>query len=125
MKWVLLILFSALVAETLIRLPILRFAGQIVSISGRSVKTMQAAGVSDHWKEKAMGAYALRTLKSTAGLFASFLGLGLVAAIVVFGAEQVATGFTAFLLSWTGILASTAAATLFAVARSRWVKRHQ
>ena len=122
MNWVLLTLFSAIIVEALIRLPVVRLASHIALLSRRSVRTLRADGVSDHWKEKAMGEYSLRTFKSTLQLLATFLALAATGLIFVFFAEQIHEGFSEFLLSGTGIVASSVIATAFAIARTKWIK---
>lgn len=122
MNWVLLILFSVAIAEALIRLPIVRLASQIASLSRRSIGTLRATRVSDHWKEKAMGEFSLRTFKSTLGLCASFFALATVAVVLALLAEQVHAGFTEFLISGPAIVASTLIAIAFVIFRAKWMK---
>jgi hypothetical protein len=79
-----------------------------------------ASGISDHWKEKAMGAYARTTFSATfllALLIAAVIG---VAGALIFGFEAVGlSGFFDFMLTWQGILFTIVAASAYAWLRGR------
>ena len=99
------------------RLPLLRAAGGVVRAGRKAGRVLGARGVSDHWKEKAMGAYARQSFVST-GLLALLLGLILgLAALLVLGFGLIAPGFAGFLLGWQGLLFSLLCASAWAWAR--------
>jgi hypothetical protein len=76
-----------------------------------------AKAVSDHWKEKAMGAYAQETFVCSikiAGLLAAVLA---VAAGLVWTFEQGFNGFQNFILGWRGLGFSIVVASIYLLAR--------
>ena len=117
LNWVLTVPLCAVLVELLMRLPLAGPLGRLVRTGNRALHVVTAKAVSDHWKEKAMGAYAQTTFMTTlrlAGLLALWLGCAL---ILVFGIDQFTDGFEEFLLSWRGIGFSIVVASLYAVAR--------
>lgn len=122
MNWVLTVLLCAVLVEVLIRLPLARPIEQLARSGSSALHVMTAKAVSDHWKEKAMGAYARATFMGTlkvAILLAFWLG---VAVVLVLGLDLLSGGFQAFLLSWKGIGFTIVAGSLYAVARRALVR---
>lgn len=81
------------------------------------MRVVTASSVSDHWKERAMGAYARMAFVATgkiAVLLATVLGL---AVALVVGIEHVLSGFQGFVTSWAGLTFSVVAACLYAFLR--------
>lgn len=66
-----------------------------------------------------MGAYARRTFLASITLAGLLFVVAMVASVLVIGFEHVSAGFEAFILSWTSILASFVAATLYVVLRRK------
>ena len=117
MNWILTIPFCAVLVELVLHLPLLEPLKELSRSSNRAVHVVTAKAVSDHWKEKAMGAYAQKTFVASAkiaGLLAVVLGG---AAILVVGLDQLSDGFQAFILSWSGLGLSVVAASLYVMAR--------
>jgi hypothetical protein len=117
------VLLAALVCialvEVALRLPLGDVIQAILSAVARSLKTVGAARVSDHWKEKAMAAYARQTFEATARL-ALLLGALLgVATALVWAFDRFRPGFLAFLLGWAGIGFTLIFATAWYFARQR------
>lgn len=99
MNWILTIPFCAVLVELVLHLPFLVPLKELSRFRNRAVYVVTAKTVSDHWKEKAIGAYARKTFVASAkiaGLLAVVLGG---AAILVVGLDQFSDGFQAFILS--------------------------
>lgn len=117
MNWLLTIVLCALLVELVLRLPFLNPIKVLSWSSNRALRVITTKGVSDHWKEKAMGAYAQKTFIASgkiAALLAVVLGF---ATLLVLGLERLFGGFQAFILSWKGLGSSIVAATLYIMAR--------
>jgi len=73
--------------------------------------------VSDHWKEKAMLAYAGMMFSCSLKLagWLLFLGAGAVLLIITF--DQISRGFSSFIVSWQGIGLSIVFASLYLAVR--------
>ena len=92
MNWILTLPFCALLVELVMRLPFGTHLRRLQRSSSRAMHVVSAKAVSDHWKEKAMGAYARQTFLATATVAALLvLVLGL-AGILVIGIDQVFGG---------------------------------
>ena len=113
MNWLLTVVLCVMLVEVALRLPFSKSLSMLTRSNMRALKVLRTKHVSDHWKEKAMGAYARKTFtcSSQIGLY---LGIVLaIAAAVVFGFDLMVPGFAAFILSWTGIVLSLVAASLY------------
>lgn len=112
MTWFLTALLCVILVEIGLKLPFGASLSALTRATGRAMKTVRAAGVSDHWKEKAMGAYAARTFAAT-GKLAVWL-------VILFGSAFLlawAFGILDFLLGWVGILFTLFFATAYATFR--------
>ncbi len=113
LNWFLTAILCVLLVELALRLP---FAATLAAVSRtgvRAVRVIRAKAVSDHWKEKALAAYAQITFLSSiklAGLLAVLLA---VAAVLVVALEQISSGFQSFILGWHGIAFSIVFASLY------------
>lgn len=117
MNWVLTILLCAILVELVLRLPFSKPLKELSSSSKRAMHVVTVSAASDHWKEKAMGAYARKTFVASLKI-AGFLTLVLsVATLLVVGMDRLFGGFQAFILGWTGLGLSVVAATLYVTAR--------
>lgn len=117
MNWILTVPFCAVLVELALHLPLLEPLKGLSRSSNRALHVVTAKAVSDHWKEKAMRAYAQKTFLASAklaGLLAVVLGT---AAILVVVLDRLSDGFQAFILSWTGLGLSVVAASLYVMAR--------
>jgi hypothetical protein len=117
MNWLLTIVLCAALVELVPRLPFLKSLKTLRRTSSRAVRLVTAQAVSDHWKERAMGAYARRTFVASITitvLLAVVLGA---AALLVMAMDQVSNGFQQFIFSWTGLAVSIVFASLYLVAR--------
>lgn len=103
MNWLLSALLCILLVELVRRLPLGEIMATILDTVGRSIRVVGAPRISDHWKEKAMGAYARATFAGTARLgLVLALVVGVAVAIVV-GLDELSPGFQDFMLGWVGI----------------------
>ena len=104
MNWLLAALLCVLLVEIALRLPFADALAAVTRSSGRAARVVASKRISDHWKEKAMGAYARATFGGTLRLAALILAVFGPAAVLVVAAEQLgAAGFSAFLFSWAGL----------------------
>ncbi len=117
MNWLLSAVLCALLVEIAVRLP---FSANIAGVnrSGRrALRAVRSNSVSDHWKEKAMLAYAGMMFSCSLKLagWLLFLGAGAVLLIITF--DQISRGFSSFIVSWQGIGLSIVFASLYLAVR--------
>ncbi|SON56849.1 hypothetical protein HDIA_3308 [Hartmannibacter diazotrophicus] len=113
MNWLLTAILCVLLVELAVRLPL---AGAVLGVSGaskRAARVLRAKAISDHWKEKAMGAYARATFASTLKLAGLLIVILAIAFALVLLFEQISSGFESFILGWWGIGFSLVFATLY------------
>jgi len=116
-NWLLLIILCVVLVEIVMRLPFLAPLKALQRSSSRAIRVVSAKAVSDHWKEKAMGAYAQKTFVASAqiaGPLALVLGI---ATLVVLGMDLLSEGFQTFILTWAGLGGSVVAASLYVFVR--------
>ena len=121
MNWILTAILCVPLVEIALRLPFTATVAQAGASGAKAMRVVRSRAISDHWKEKAMAAYARRTFLASlklAGLLAVLLG---VAAILVLLFERVARGFPEFLLGWRGIGFSVVFASLYYAVRKSLV----
>ena len=116
MNWLLTAIVCVLLVELAVRLP---FATTVAGLSRSSSRAFSVvrARASDHWKEKAMAAYARLTFLSSIRLAGLLAVLLLAAAILVLVFEQISGDFRSFILGWRGIVSGLAFASLYLTAR--------
>lgn len=112
-------LLCLLLVEAALRLPFGRALSRAVRTGERARRVLASRRISEHWKEKAVGAYAGRLIGATlalavmiAALAAGFLG----GAIAL---EALKTGAFGLLLGWPGIVYCTAVAGAWVLVRRR------
>lgn len=117
MNWVLAVLLCAAIVELVLRLPFASPFKALRHSAHRAIWVLSSNTVSDHWKERAMGAYARSTFISSIRL-ALLLGLAIGAAIcIALIFERLSHGFEAFIISWPGLVFSVVAASVYLYAR--------
>ncbi|PWE32979.1 hypothetical protein DDZ14_07770 [Maritimibacter sp. 55A14] len=122
MTWVLTIVITVLLVELLLRLPLLAEARAVAATARRAAHVVGARGISDHWKEKAVPAYAGRMLRASLMLLV-WLGLiGLAGTVLTLLADRLAPGTSGTLLSGGGLALSLIAATAHVLLRQRLVR---
>lgn len=118
MNWILTALLCIILVEAAIRLPFQTTIAGVSRSGRRALRVMQASTVSDHWKEKAMAAYARTTFLSSLGLAGLLLVLLIPAALMVGVLDRVSEGFQSFLFGWRGIGLSVVFALTYLMLRS-------
>ncbi len=113
MNWVLAVAFCVILVETIIRLPFLKPLTDLNRYSRRAMAVLTSKYASDHWKEKAMGAYAKATFKATINLATLLIIVLVFAAILVIGLDQISSGFQSFVLDWKGLGLTVVVAALY------------
>ena len=117
MNWLLTIVLCAVLVEIVLRLPFRAPLLAVLRSSNRAIHVVSAKTVSDHWKEKAMGAYARKTFAASAkiaGLLAVALGA---ATLLVLAFDFFSDGYQTFVVSWNGLGVSVVAVSIYFAAR--------
>jgi hypothetical protein len=109
--------FSVALAEIALRLPFPAVVATAGKIAASALHVLKARSISDHWKEKAMLAYAGTTFRSSMKLIGLMLIVGVVAVSLTVVFELIVSSFAAFIMSWPGILLTAALASLYAMTR--------
>lgn len=122
MNWLLTAALCVLMVEFALRLPLAGALSGVRRAGGKAVHVLSAKGISDHWKEKAMGAYAKMTFISTMKLCGLLIAFLAVAAALVFAFDAVQNGFEAFILDWAGLGASLVFASAYFYIRGKIVR---
>ncbi|MEO0760535.1 MAG: hypothetical protein AAFZ09_01810, partial [Pseudomonadota bacterium] len=100
-------------------LPFLPLAQRAAVTSRKAMKAMGSPKVSDHWKEKAMMAYAGTMMGCSMKLAGLIVALFAVVGLIAYGADMVLGGYIAFLTGLVGLAASLVFATAWAFVRGR------
>ncbi len=105
--------------ETALRLPFGQALSGAVRTGERARRVLASRRISEHWKEKAIGAYAGRLMGTTFALAAMIAGLagGFIAG--AYAVDTMKAGTFGFLLAWPGIIYCTAIASAWLIARRR------
>lgn len=122
MYWVLISFACVLLVEGFARLPVFDVAKNLLSINRRAAHTFGRKTVSEHWKERAMGLYAVRTFRTTLHLTMLFLLIGAGLFIFAMLADRIAPGFIEFSTRPVGLVISTVIASAYCVLRLRFVR---
>ena len=117
MNWFLTAILCVLLVELALRLPFADVVAGVSKSGGRAVRVVRAKAVSDHWKEKALAAYAQTTFLSSIKLAGLLVVLLTIAAVLVAALEQISGGFQSFILGWRGIGFSIVFASLYLTVR--------
>ena len=105
------LILCILLVELAVRLPFAATLSIISRVALRAPKVISSSRISDHWKEKAVGAYAGRMFVSSFKLAIYLALLLLVATAIIVALGPLETGFDSFILGWTGISLSLIFAT--------------
>ncbi len=117
MNWFLTAILCILLLELALRLPFTDVVAGVSKSSGGAVRVVRAKAVSDHWKEKALAAYAQATFLSSIKLAGLLIVLLTIAAVLVVALEQISGGFQSFILGWRGISFSIVFASFYLTVR--------
>jgi hypothetical protein len=121
MTWVLTTAISILLVELLVRLPFRSLFSTVGTITRKALHTLGAKSVSDHWKEKALLAYAGTLFASSMKLFGLLLIVGLIMTLSILVFDFIGYALGDFMLSWPGILFSSVVATTYFIMRKFFV----
>lgn len=126
MNFVLYAIVALIAVELFLRLPIASLTKTLLAISGRAMAIISSPRISDHWKQKAILAYAGRLALTTVKLG----GLFLVIILIVYG---LCIGFTlvirtdaspaALLMTPSGLIATSILSAGYFFLRGRFVKK--
>lgn len=117
MNWFLTAVLCVLLVELALRLPFAAAVAVLSRSGGKAFRVIRAKSVSDHWKEKALAAYAQTTFLSSIKLAGLLVVLLAVAAVLVVVLEQISSGFQSFILGWRGIAFTIVIASLYLTVR--------
>lgn len=117
MNWLLAAILCALLVELALRLPFVVIVDGMRKLSSKAMHVVREKAVSDHWKEKAMGAYARSTFKLTMKLAALLALVLAVAYVLVLAFDRLSGGFQFFILAWPGLVFSFVFACIYLVTR--------
>ena len=117
MNWLLTAILCVLLVEFALRLPFAAVVAAVSKTGGRAFRVVRAKTVSDHWKEKALAAYAQTTFFSSIKLAGLLVVLLTIAAVLVVALEQISGGFQNFILGWRGIVFSIVFASFYMTVR--------
>lgn len=121
MTWLLTTVLCVILVEIFVRLPLPVIVLQINVIGRKALRTLSAKSVSDHWKEKALLAYAVSLFVSTLKLAGYLVVLGAVAVLLIFIFDNLGAMVGDFITNWPGILFSLVVATLYSIVRHFYV----
>ena len=117
MNWVLCAILCGLLVECALRLPFAQVLTNLRRTMGKALYVLSAERVSDHWKEKAMAAYALATMRGSLTLAGFLLLLAAIGLLAISAFDQIFGTFQAFMASWQGVVVSILLASLYLVVR--------
>lgn len=118
MNWFLTAILCVLLVELALRLPFASTISEVIRSIEKAFHVIRAKAVSDHWKEKALAAYAQITFFSSIKLAGLLVVLLTIAAGLVVALGQISGGFESFILGWRGISFSIVFASLYFKVRS-------
>jgi hypothetical protein len=107
------IVLSVAIAELATRLPFPAVLATARETAARAFHVLRARSISDHWKEKAMLAYAGAMFRSSMKLTGLMLVLCILAVSLTVVFDLMVSSFAAFIMSWPGILLTAAVASLY------------
>lgn len=121
MIWALTTILCVILVEIVVRLPLPVVISQINVIGRKAMHTLGTKSVSDHWKEKAILAYAFSLFFSTIKIAGYLVAIGVVAVFLVIVFDYFGVMVGEFIMSWRGVLFSFIVATLYFMIRKFFV----
>ena len=123
MTWVLVVITGAVAVELVMLLPIMQVTAVILQTSRKSLHVISSRRISDCWKEKATQQYSKILLKQVLRLAIYFALFALCLFMLLALADMFMPGISSYMMSLSGMLAVTLAATLYFLLRKRLVSR--
>lgn len=117
MTWITTAVLCVILVELLVRMPLPAIISEILLVSRKALHTLGARSISDHWKEKALLAYAGSLFISTMKLAGLLIAVAAAAILLIFTFDHSGFAMSDFLLSGAGMLFSLAAATVYIAIR--------
>ena len=111
MTWMLTAVLCVILIEVVVRLPLPVILSDINTVARKAMHVLGAKLVSDHWKEKAMLAYASAMFTSTFKLAGLLIAVAAVIVLFIYTVDQFGFGVGDFIIGWIGILYSMVVAT--------------
>ena len=121
MSWVLIIVLCIILIEILVRIPIKAVLSEISVVMRKAIHILGAKSVSDHWKEKAMLAYAGALFTSTMKLAGILVTIGVLVFLLIFIFDYFGASIGELIVSWAGILFSIVVAMIYFKVRKIFV----
>ena len=113
MTWVVTTVLCIILIELVVRIPLPAVISEIRIVTRKALHTLGAKSISDHWKEKAILAYASSLLNSTMKLAGLLMAIGAIAVLLIFVLDYFGFRVGEFIVSWAGILFSIVVATVY------------
>jgi len=113
MTWILTTILCVVLMEFVIRIPLTAVISEINAVIRKSLYTLGAKSVSDHWKEKVMLAYAGLLFISAMKLAGFLVAVVAMAILLIVVFDYLGANISDFITSWAGILFSTIVATIY------------
>lgn len=113
-------ILCTILVEIALRCPFAPLAARANGAVQGALRTVQRAGASDHWKERALLGFAMRVLWSAIRLAALIFVLVGAGALMTVTFAGVVPGFDSFLVSIAGLVWSSCIASVIFLAR-RWI----
>lgn len=107
------------IAELGLRLPFAELRRKMQVTSRKSLRTMRAPAVSDHWKQRALLFYSGITFRAALNLLGCVAVLAAAAGLGVLSIGLVIPNFDAVTLSITGVVSIVLTATFYLLLRLR------
>ncbi|WP_282608359.1 hypothetical protein [Pelagibius sp. Alg239-R121] len=124
MTYFLVVIASVIAVELFVRLPVVDQVYQLFGTTQKAGHIIAAKAVSDHWKERVMLRYAQEILLSSIKLvmfMAGVLFLAVLPAVLVQQLIDPNLSIEALFSSWSAVVVSLIAATIYYVMRHRVV----
>ena len=122
MNYLLVILASFIAVELFLRLPVIDQVHQLFGTTHKAGHIITARAVSDHWKERVMLRYAREIMLSSIKLVLFMTGVLILAVLPAFLVQlfiDPSLSIETLFSSWSAVVVSLIAATLYYVTRVR------
>ena len=119
MNWLITTVLSIFLVEFLLRLPLRDPIADAAKIAAKAQHTLLTSAISDHWKERALLAYAGRLFRNTLTIAIALGAFTTVAVVLIVIAEFAGVLSRGFIFGWPALLYSAVFATIYVSVRKR------
>lgn len=119
MIWLVVAVMCGIIVEVFSHVPLRKTVDGILTLARKSAGVISSRSISDHWKEKAVGAYSLAMIRRTGMLFGMLVLLLAIVWVCTIIGRTFSLDVSSFLLTWYGILYSIVIAVLYQRLRFR------